>query len=434
MILFMTPVLTAQEQNTFMYFDSLTYKQYLDKDWKNLENTSKKALKEGLDYYYLRMRTGIAMFERGKYMKAIPQFRNAVSLNNLDPVAREYLYYSMAFSGREMDAMLFYKNNEHYLESKVKLKKKSVQDVSVDAALHFNFESNFKSLFDQNNLAGIEGSQTITRRYFNSSFLLKHQIGKRLILYHGGTLLIKYDYYYTQSILNNFESDEHSIRQYQYYAGLSINPGGGFIITPAFHYIRFNSPPLSYHERRAASQLILPGWNANYYLGRLSVFKHFWLLDNGLGFTYSELSNHKQVETDYKIAFYPLGNLNLYVIGTAYAVWEDPTLMTRDMRFAYDGLLGFRLSPKIWLEADILAGEIKNMATSEGFIIYNGNETITSKYALSLIIPAGTMTFSLRGALLNYYSTLTDIQGMDTNINKLNFSGLSLIGGIKWNL
>ena len=104
------------------------------------------------------------------------------------------------------------------------------------------------------------------------------------------------------------------------------------------------------------------------------------------------------------------------------------------MRFAYDGLLGFRLNPKIWLEADILAGEIKNMATGEGFIIYNGNETITSKYALSLIIPAGTMTFSLRGALLNYYSTLTDIQGMDTNINKLNFSGLTLIGGIKWNL
>ena len=124
LILFMTPALTAQEQNTFLYFDSLTYKQYLDKDWKNLEKTSKKALKEGLDYYYLRMRTGIAMFERGKYMKAIPQFRNAVSLNNLDPVAREYLYYSMAFSGREMDAMLFYKNNEQYLESKVKPKKK----------------------------------------------------------------------------------------------------------------------------------------------------------------------------------------------------------------------------------------------------------------------------------------------------------------------
>ena len=73
------------------------------------------------------------------------------------------------------------------------------------------------------------------------------------------------------------------------------------------------------------------------------------------------------------------------------------------------------------------------MSTDEGFIIYNGNETVTSKYEVSLIIPTGKMTFSLRGAFLNYYSTFTDSFGVATPFNKLNFSGLTLIGGLKWN-
>ncbi len=33
----------AQQQDAFPRIDSLTYRQYLDKDWKNLEKSAKKA-------------------------------------------------------------------------------------------------------------------------------------------------------------------------------------------------------------------------------------------------------------------------------------------------------------------------------------------------------------------------------------------------------
>ena len=65
--------LSAQNKNTYAYFDSATYKQYLDRDWKNLQRTSEKAFREGIDYYYLRMRAGIAFYrERELHEGRIP--------------------------------------------------------------------------------------------------------------------------------------------------------------------------------------------------------------------------------------------------------------------------------------------------------------------------------------------------------------------------
>ncbi|HYW95052.1 MAG TPA: hypothetical protein VE870_05655, partial [Bacteroidales bacterium] len=302
-----------------------------------------------------------------------------------------------------------------------------------DLAWHFNFDTNYRPLFDPGTLAGMEGYQIVTRRFFNGSFLLKHDLGKRVSLTHGATFLNKYDYYYSQGATTVFDSYEHITRQLQYYAGLAINPGGGFTIMPAFHFLNFSSPRLVYRERGFGSMFVVPAKRDNYMLGRLSLFKHVWLLDNGLGLTASNLNNQNQYEADYTMMLYPLGNLNLYIGGTAYGLIEDPGTMSEDRRFAGQGLLGFSVTPEIWIETTVLAGNIKNMATHEGFIVYNGSETVTGKYELSLIIPTGEMTFSLRGALLNYYSTFTDSQGFETNLNKLEFNGLTLIGGLKWN-
>ncbi len=55
----------AQEEPVFdskMVEDS-TYRFYLDGDWWSVISYGEAALKEDIDYYYLRMRMGIAFFE-----------------------------------------------------------------------------------------------------------------------------------------------------------------------------------------------------------------------------------------------------------------------------------------------------------------------------------------------------------------------------------
>ncbi|MBN2482093.1 MAG: hypothetical protein JXB19_10155, partial [Bacteroidales bacterium] len=67
-------VLNAQQQEKLTYAEvnSQTYQLYLDRDWHALIKVGKHALREGIDYYYLRMRIGIAYYELKRYQASIP--------------------------------------------------------------------------------------------------------------------------------------------------------------------------------------------------------------------------------------------------------------------------------------------------------------------------------------------------------------------------
>ncbi|MCK4919785.1 MAG: hypothetical protein KAS71_01990, partial [Bacteroidales bacterium] len=64
----------AQKDASFVYLDSLSYQQYLQEDWSALIKTTRKAYKNNMDYYYMRMRTGIAYYEKQRYMLAEKHF------------------------------------------------------------------------------------------------------------------------------------------------------------------------------------------------------------------------------------------------------------------------------------------------------------------------------------------------------------------------
>ena len=64
----------------------------------------KIALKQDMDFYYLRMRMGIARYNQKKYRQACGHFKHALELNQADPLALEYLYYSLLFSGQSEQA------------------------------------------------------------------------------------------------------------------------------------------------------------------------------------------------------------------------------------------------------------------------------------------------------------------------------------------
>jgi hypothetical protein len=435
LLAFVSGMASAQitSPENFSAIDSLTYSQYLSKHWKLLEKTSKSAFREGIDYYYLRMRAGIAMYEQHKYIPAIGQFRKALGMNDIDPVAMEYLYYSLKFSGREQDALLFFKNHEDQLKNRVSESLRPVRNFQVEPAWHMNTESDFRSLFSTENTGTTPGYQIITRRFFNLDFSLEHDLGKRISLIHGGTFMTKYDYYYSQTETSAFDSYEHQNQQYQYYAGLGINPGGGVIIRPSFHYVKFISPRLIYRDRRFGNSFSVPAINENYFLGRLSVFKNLGRTGTAAGVTISDLGGKTQYETDFNIVYYPLGNLNMYLLGTIYRLIEDPGTTNEDRRMIYSGLMGFKVLPTFWLQTELTVGEIKNMAFGEGFIIYDGNETVTSRYMVSLIFPTEKITFSVNGIWQDYYSYFTEASGNETNINKLEFNGLTLTGVLRWN-
>ncbi|MCK7534436.1 MAG: hypothetical protein MZV63_27160 [Marinilabiliales bacterium] len=61
----------AQEDTlTFRDVDHHSLELYQQGDWKGLIRYNNEAFSQGIDYYFLRLRTGIAYFETKKYMKA----------------------------------------------------------------------------------------------------------------------------------------------------------------------------------------------------------------------------------------------------------------------------------------------------------------------------------------------------------------------------
>ena len=63
-----------------------SYQLYLDKNWTELIKFGNKALDKGFDYYYLRLRIGIAYYEKKNYSIALGHFKNVLKFNQFKSI------------------------------------------------------------------------------------------------------------------------------------------------------------------------------------------------------------------------------------------------------------------------------------------------------------------------------------------------------------
>ena len=96
--------INAQETADFNTINRETYQLYLSQKWDSVIIMGKQALKQEMDFYYLRMRIGIAYYSKKNYRTAARHFSVALEQNQGDPVALEYLYFSRLYSGQSAQA------------------------------------------------------------------------------------------------------------------------------------------------------------------------------------------------------------------------------------------------------------------------------------------------------------------------------------------
>lgn len=422
------PGLKAQ----FLYYDSLTYAQYLNEDWKNLLKSSREAISKDQDYYYMRMRRGIAYYERNNYVLAERNFKKAELFNSIEPVCKEYIYYSKLFMGEEKDALRYYHNNEEYLGKRLDIKKKPVTSFSIDMAYLSRLDKDYSSNFEADEILNINGSQTITKNFRLFNFLLSHDLGKNLRVFHGGTYLGKSSYYYLQDGGNSYQADVNNIRQVQYYAGLGVYPGAKFTLVGTVHYIHYNFPDLFFGGWGMGSSYSVPGTSGNFFSGRFAVYKLFGFLKPGLGISVSNLNYKNQVQKDAHLITYPLGNRKLYTISSVYIIDEE-YLGEKDSYLSFHNTIGFKSFGNVWFEAKVRAGESRNLVAHDGFSIYNFDEIQTGGYEFSILVPGIEKTFRLVSVISNYHNFYIDGAGNITSLNKIESNSLTIIGEIKWN-
>ncbi|MDP2685656.1 MAG: hypothetical protein Q8O62_00435, partial [Aequorivita sp.] len=67
-------VAKAQDKLNYLEVDKQSYQLFLEQKWPELIQYSAEARKQGIDFFYLQVRTGIAWYNQGKYRNAAPWF------------------------------------------------------------------------------------------------------------------------------------------------------------------------------------------------------------------------------------------------------------------------------------------------------------------------------------------------------------------------
>ena len=177
----------AQDSLTSETIDQKSLRLYNDKNWEELIKFGKQAINEGTDYFYLRMRIGIAYYEKKNYNIAEVHFKKALQFNSTDELALEYLYYSYYFVGKYEEARIISKNFSEELAQKTGvIKQSSVEFILVEGGTK---QTDSSTYYDK--------SKKTNSNYFNPAVYFqlgaKHYIKNKLSFFHAFTYFNQLD-------------------------------------------------------------------------------------------------------------------------------------------------------------------------------------------------------------------------------------------------
>ena len=355
-ILLLSLLIPLYSQRSFQYYDSLTYALYEKGRYKEVVQYGNEALSSGYDYYYLRMRLGIAYYNLKQYDRAGGHFKKAMGFSS-EKTGAEYFYYSLIYSGRRDEARLFLCENQALLP-----------DISAPCSpllAGAYAEGGYKkSSGEARNIGDI--------RFFHAGLL--HQPGPRWEIYHGYSNihqeLYSFDYVSngngsgpgpggpTDSVERR---SDISLVQNEYYARIAYHAGSGLVFSPAFHY-----QGVSGMENNTAFSL--------------RIEKPIAFMRWHASAAFSSINDLDQQLYGLGVTLYPLGNTSFYVSATANShIQEDENSMV------YTGQAGIQVVDGFWIDGMYGWGDIYNYADMHAFYLYNIPDVITSRMNISAI-------------------------------------------------
>lgn len=440
-ILFAFHWLGAQDKLDFNTVNNETYRLYLAQEWDSLIVTGTKALHGDIDYYYLRMRLGIACYNKKKYRKAAGHFTHALSFNQDDPVALEYLYFSRLLSGKQDQAEHVRKRFKGDLALKLPPPKARFLD---QLSLEYTFNKGVNDEFFENlqevyplTAAGV---QYTTRHFSNFSLSLVNSIAPGISLIHTYNYLVKSNHYFYSDGTTSFHMPNQHVFQHQYYFSPRFTTSSGFIFTPMFHILR-----IRHETAEDTGQGYMGGssqWTNSYlyetdFATGMSFQKGIGSIDLDLGGWYSKINGADQIQNRLGITWFPLGNLNLYAGGYMNSQVEISPGEEHVFRYIPELLFGFAISEKVWFDLKTAIGEMANYLENNGSIVYNSfSEMIDKKIQFMITVPVTD-----KGSLLYFGGKWTSNRSeffpfepaLANDIsNTIQYNAYSIFGGLSW--
>lgn len=479
--------LNAAEQLDFRTVDELSYRFYMEQKWDSVIVIGKKALRQNIDYYYLRVRMGISYFEKQEYFPAVTHLKKAREFNSGDQVITDYLYRAYLYSNRYEEAQIV----KSKMAEETTEKENSANGI-VDQ-VHFEGGYTLSSDRSPDNLSDLMGKDSIyseqdlygNNLYGNLGIKLRmsRQIGLSLAynyLNFNKTKYIQYGHFEDQfsgiadsswgkNYLYSFPwvihdtSFNYNVSQHEVHLGATFVLPAGFKIMPAFHFIHvgyivtnasymtetvqdtgyYTSFDTTYHTfpfTRYIYSFDQKDTSFNNYLVGLRISKDLGIFNFGLSGSWSNLNNKKQIQAGALLTYYPLGNLNLYGTTTITGFFQG-----KENRLLLSQVVGGKITSWMWLEGNFYWGDYTNANIFNGSVVYNNSDVIDYKAGANLVFVVGKhlqlsliyQYFRKESQQLYYIKTenketheIKEIPQTKNNPYNTN----TIIGGITWKL
>lgn len=428
----------AQENPDFRTLDNRLLGLYEQAQWDSLKIEGIEALGMGIDYYYLRMRLGIAWFETGNYLKAIPHFSRALEFNPYDPAASEYLYLCYYYLNNTISAVKALSGCPPSVQKKLSYTYPSNPgSVGIEAGLILSNQDRIFPGRDPDGQENLYGEADILddgiSSHAGSSFNLTPVVKMRLMYSYvmlNKTMIVAED--------NRIRlSYPYRVDQHQVYLGTTIALPNGFLLYPAFHFIKTGLDEWDYFTGDDGSvYLKFSRGTINSWIGFMALSRDFGIIHPMIFGGLSGLGEARQYQGGFRATVLPFGNLDFYLTSTLTGHHD-----AGDLQLIFDQLIGFRVARPLWLEISASAGKRTNYFGEFASLVHNIPDQIrfmeTTKFIL-LISPAFRLTFNY-----DYLIRADDMVYYESNFGNSGWSSVArhrsatyhsqfISGGILW--
>ncbi len=429
------PVVSVAQRN-LQKTDSVTYRMYLDKKWTQLLRESQKAFREGTDFYYLRIRAGVAAYESRKYRQAVKHFQRAFDENSTDDFLNSYYYWSLIMSGREDEAQNAADRFSPSFLKQEKIRKKGlVYGISSETLFSFNPDANDMAGEDIKAEGSYSNYRSVLRSQFYQGFSADHHLLPRLNLYQNLSFMGIDRTQQYQSEVNLLDTLKESVtNQFQYFLSGRMIWGKGWTVSAAFTRLwgksYFHIPE---YQSGGFFNLAERSWGIRDYLVNAGIAREMTFFRPELDCGWGKINRTRQLQANLRMTIYPLQNVDLYMIPQVSAHW-DGILDRPEMVFIPK--VGIKAGP-VWLAGEYGIGRIRNFFSEQGLVVFNMPETITGKWGISLWAPlfqhkANLMLQCRQSKKEGMTFVYSDAENY--TLKPFRFNDRSLFISLKWNL
>lgn len=424
LLLIIASVKSQETKDSYKTIDSLTYNLFVKQDWKTLLTEGKNYKKKGTDFYYLKVRMGIANFKTGRYLLAVKLLEEAYNLNKFDVVVQDYLYWAYRYSGLFLESDVFYKKMDVSLQKKIGLDLKFISAVDVGVVATSN--SNYNEMLTNNN-----NNETTNYRYFldNHQIItvgLNHRFSNNTNFYHRLTIMPR-KLVYQENNLGETTNVFYKGTETRYYANATFALGKCWYLD-AYAVLLFGNfddltsgittgNSLKFTDKVNYSDVVFGG----------AISKSSTYLRNSINVSYSNLNGLNQLQTGYSISLYPLANTLIVPFGSFQYVSESLDSYS-DNRMVYSGGVAIN-TKKISLTGFATVGEIQNYISNNGSVVYNQLAKTESEFGAIVQVYLNKFELKLGYSLMN----MKDYSVSDLDeLNSFKYKQQNLILGVTW--